>query len=49
MKKNGLLQTFFYDFLKIQVTGNTNGAYYRGQKGHGTAPCYFALDLTLNS
>jgi hypothetical protein len=20
MKKNGLLQTFFYDFLKIQVT-----------------------------
>jgi hypothetical protein len=46
MKKNGLLQTFFYDFLKIKVTnyvcrnekgyiGNTWRHVFFYQKGHG--------------
>jgi hypothetical protein len=39
MKKNGLLQTFFYDFLKIQVTNY--GSFEEMKKGtlaiHGTA------------
>jgi hypothetical protein len=59
MKKNGLLQTFFYDFLKIQVTNYgtfeemkkgtsaIHGATFFYQKGHGAAPFYFSLDKTL--
>ena len=47
MKKNGLLQTFFYDFLQIQVsnygsfeeikkgTSAIYGATFYYQKGHG--------------
>jgi hypothetical protein len=47
MKKNGLLQTFFYDFLKIQVTNYRSfeemkkgtsaihGTTFFYQKGHG--------------
>jgi hypothetical protein len=36
MKKNGLLQTFFYDFLKIQVTNY--GSFEEMKKGTSAIP-----------
>ena len=43
MKKNGLLQTFFYDFLKIQVTnyGSFEDMKKDTSAKHGTTVFFF--------
>ena len=39
MKKNGLLQTYFYDYLKIQVTNY--GSFEEMKKGTSAMPRFF--------
>jgi hypothetical protein len=49
MKKNGLLQTFFYDFSKIQVTNY--GSFEEMKKGtsaiHGTTFFFIKRGMAL--